>query len=209
MGDPEHRALQRRHRKVGLWAAAVAIGMVGASFAAVPLYSLLCRVTNFDGTPRRAEHPSSTVVDRTVSIRFDANVAPDFPWRFEPDATTMQVRLGENVLAFYRATNLSDHPLKGTATFNVFPEQAAAYFNKVQCFCFTEQTLGPGETAEFPVSFFVDPQMVNDKDARGTTTITLSYTFYPVTSSKPGLPDKAAGAAPATSAPVQTAGQRG
>jgi cytochrome c oxidase assembly protein subunit 11 len=200
--------LQRRHRAVALWAATVAVAMVAASFAAVPLYGFLCRVTNFDGTPRRATQPSSIIVDKTVTIRFDANVAPGFPWRFEPERTIMDVRLGENALAFYRATNLSDHAVKGTATYNVFPEQAAAFFDKIQCFCFTEQELGPGESAVFPVSFFIDPQIVNDKDARGTSHITLSYTFYPVPSPKPNLVQKP-GDGPATSAPVQSDDRRG
>lgn len=198
--------LERRHRSVALWAASVVVLMVVASFAAAPLYSYLCRVTNFDGTPRRATAPSAVMVDKTVTVRFDANVAPGFPWRFEPQQTTLGVKLGENVLAFYRATNLSDRPVKGTATFNVFPEQTAAFFNKVQCFCFTEQELGPGESVEFPVSFFVDPQIENDKDARGTTHITLSYTFYPV-APKPGLAEKPA--EKQLPAPAQHKGQAG
>jgi cytochrome c oxidase assembly protein subunit 11 len=207
--DVDRMGLQRRHRRVGLWAASVALAMVGASFAAVPLYNLLCQTTNFDGTPRRALNPSSVVVDKTVTVRFDANVAPGFPWRFEPAQTTMNVRLGENVLAFYRATNVSDHAVKGTATYNVFPEQAAAFFNKVQCFCFTEQVLDPGQTVEFPVSFFIDPQILNDKDARGTSHITLSYTFYPLEGPKPGLAGKASGSSPATPAAVPSSAGRG
>jgi cytochrome c oxidase assembly protein subunit 11 len=205
----DRNALQRQHRRVALWTTAVALAMVGAAYAASPLYNLLCQVTNFDGTPRRALSPSTTMVDKTISVRFDANVAPGFPWQFEPEQTTVNVRLGENVLAFYRARNLSDHAVKGTATYNVFPEQAAAFFNKVQCFCFTEQVLEPGQSVEFPVSFFVDPQIANDKDARGTTHITLSYTFYPVTPPKPGLAEKAAGSAPATPTTVPTDGRRG
>jgi cytochrome c oxidase assembly protein subunit 11 len=201
--------LARRHRRVGLWAASVAVAMVGASFAAVPLYSYLCRVTNFDGTPRRATAPSSVMVDKTVTIRFDANVAPGFAWTFEPVQRTMDVKLGENMLAFYRATNTSDRAVKGTATFNVFPEQSAAFFNKVQCFCFTEQELQPGESVEFPVSFFIDPQIENDKDARGTSHITLSYTFYPVVTPKAGLAEKPAEQPPAASQTAPGKGQAG
>jgi cytochrome c oxidase assembly protein subunit 11 len=192
--------LERRHRRVGLWAASVVVAMVGASFAAVPLYSYLCRVTNFDGTPRRATAPSSVMVDKTVTVRFDANVAPGFAWTFEPLQRTMDVKLGENMLAFYRATNTSDRVIKGTATFNVFPEQSAAFFNKVECFCFTEQELQPGQSMEFPVSFFIDPQIEHDKDARATTHITLSYTFYPVAAPKAGLAEKPAEPQPAPAA---------
>jgi cytochrome c oxidase assembly protein subunit 11 len=183
-----------------LWAASVVVAMVGASFAAVPLYSYLCRVTNFDGTPRRATAPSSVMVDKTVTVRFDANVAPGFAWTFEPLQRTMDARLGENMLAFYRATNTSDRVIKGTATFNVFPEQSAAFFNKVECFCFTEQELQPGQSMEFPVSFFIDPQIEHDKDARATTHITLSYTFYPVAAPKAGLAEKPAEPQPAPAA---------
>jgi cytochrome c oxidase assembly protein subunit 11 len=164
--------------------------MVGLAYASVPLYRLFCQVTGFDGTPRVATRPSETVIDKTVTVRFDANVAPGFAWRFEPVQATMQVRIGENMLAFFRATNTSDQALKGTATFNVLPEQAAVYFNKVQCFCFTEQLLEPGQSIEFPVSFFIDPQIVNDKDARAVTHVTLSYTFFPVAAPKPGLAEK-------------------
>ena len=186
-------ACNRRHRKVGLWSAGLALAMVGAAYAAVPLYRLLCQVTNFDGTPRRAYEASAVVLDKTITVRFDANTAPGLPWRFEPVQTTLTVKIGETTLAFYRATNTSDRPVTGTATFNVFPEQAAPFFNKLQCFCFTEQTLQPGESVEFPVSFFIDPQIVHDKDARSSTHITLSYTFYPIAPPRPGLAEKAKG----------------
>lgn len=207
--ETDNRALHRRHRTVALWSAAVVLFMVGASFAAVPLYSLLCRVTNFDGTPRRATTPSTVVLDKTISVRFDANVAPGFPWRFEPAQKTMDVRIGDTALAFYRATNLADQPIKGTSTYNVFPEQTAAFFNKLECFCFKEQEIAPGETVEFPVSFFVDPQIVNDKDARGVSHITLSYTFYPVAPPKPGLAERPASRGPAAPGPVQRNGKAG
>jgi cytochrome c oxidase assembly protein subunit 11 len=201
--------LDRRHRKVATWSALVVALMVGASFAAVPLYSYICRVTNFDGTPRRTTTPSPVVLDKTLTIRFDANVAPDLPWRFEPVETTRTVRIGETNLAFYRATNLSKVALRGTATFNVFPEQSAAYFNKLECFCFKEQELGPGEATEFPVSFFVDPNIMKDRDAQGVTNITLSYTFYPIAGGKSGLAEQRLPSAPRLAEPQPSKGNAG
>lgn len=186
--------LNRRNGRTAALAALLAAAMVGLAFASVPLYRLFCQVTGFDGTPRIATKPSSTVLDKTVTIRFDGNVTPGLPWHFEPVQNTMEVKIGENNLAFFRATNTSDQPVRGTAIYNVFPEIAAVYFNKLQCFCFTEQLLQPGETTEFPVSFFVDPQIVNDRDARGVTHITLSYTFNPMPP-KPGLAEKRTGTA--------------
>ena len=187
MVDRNHSSAQsRRHRATAIWCAVVVAAMVGAAYAAVPLYRMFCDATGFDGTPRIASKPSATVLERTIVVRFDGNVAPGLPWRFEPVEKTATVRIGENALAFFRATNPTDHPVHGTATYNVFPEQAAPFFNKLQCFCFTEQVLEPGELVEMPVSFFIDPQIVGDKDAGSTTHLTLSYTFYPV-APKPGL----------------------
>ena len=200
--ETNNQAPSRRHRATALWCAALVAVMVGAAYASVPLYRLFCQVTGFDGTPRIANAPSTQVLDKTVDIRFDANVAPGLAWRFEPARTTLKVRIGENTLAFYRATNLSDHPLRGTATYNVLPEQAAPFFNKLECFCFKEQLLQPGETLEMPVSFFIDPQIVGDKDAHGVTHITLSYTFYPVAAPQPGLAEKPASDTPAAPAAV-------
>jgi cytochrome c oxidase assembly protein subunit 11 len=189
-------ATARANRRVAFAAGSVVVGMVALAFASAPLYRLFCQVTGFDGTPRIATGPSSTVLDQTVTIRFDGNVTPGLPWHFEPVQNTMQVKIGENNLAFFRATNTSDQPVRGTAIYNVFPEIAAVYFNKLQCFCFTEQLLQPGETMEFPVSFFVDPQIVNDRDARAVTHITLSYTFNPMPPPpKPGLAEKRTGTA--------------
>ena len=199
----------RRHRATALWCAALVAAMVGAAYASVPLYRLFCQVTGFDGTPRIANAPSTQVLDKTVDIRFDANVAPGLAWRFEPARNTMQVKIGENTLAFYRATNLSDRPLRGTATYNVLPEQAAPFFNKLECFCFKEQLLQPGETLEMPVSFFIDPQIVGDKDAHGVRHITLSYTFYPVTPPQPGLAERPATGTPAAPAAVPRNGPAG
>lgn len=166
--------------KVAVICASVAIGMVGMAYAAVPLYRLFCQATGFAGTTQRVSTPSSEILDRKVLVRFDANVAPGLDWEFAPVATTTEVRIGENTLAFYRATNRSKQPLVGTATFNVTPEQAGAFFNKIECFCFTEQRLEPGETIEMPVSFFVDPAMEKDPDGALVRTITLSYTFHAV-----------------------------
>jgi cytochrome c oxidase assembly protein subunit 11 len=205
--EAHNNASHGRHRAVAIWCALVVAGMVGAAYAAVPLYRLFCQATGFDGTPRIATKPSDTVVDEMVTIRFDANVAPDLPWRFEPVQTTTKIKLGENTLAFFRATNTSDRPVWGMATFNVFPEQVAPFFDKLQCFCFTEQLLQPGESVEMPVSFFVDPRIMADKDAFWVRHITLSYTFYPATAPKSGVAGKADN--PATPGAVQRKGQAG
>jgi cytochrome c oxidase assembly protein subunit 11 len=195
MNEASSNALHGRHRAVAVWCAVLVAAMVGAAYASVPLYRLFCQVTGFDGTPRVATKPSDRVLDKTMTIRFDANVGPGLPWRFEPVQTTTNVKIGENALAFYRATNTSDRPVWGMATYNVFPEQVAPFFNKLQCFCFTEQLLQPGESVEMPVSFFVDPQITGDKDAHAVTHITLSYTFYPVAAPKAGVAGKDGGAA--------------
>ena len=196
--------LAGRHRVVALAAAGVVLGMLALSFAAVPLYSYLCRVTNFDGTPRRAAAPSTRVLPESLNVRFDANVAPGLAWRFEPVQRTLEVKLGETVLAFFRATNTTGASMRGTATFNVFPEQTAAYVNKLECFCFTEQELGPGQSAEFPVSFYVDPKITEDKDTRDVTHITLSYTFHPLPASKGGWSERGQrGSGPPSAAPLR------
>jgi cytochrome c oxidase assembly protein subunit 11 len=168
----------KRHRTVAVTCAFVVLSMVGLSFAAVPLYRLYCQVTGYAGTTQKAEKPSDVVLDRTITMHFDANVAPDLAWRFEPVQRTMDVKIGENALAFYRATNTSDKPLTGAAVFNVTPEAAGIHFNKIECFCFTEQTLEPGQSVDMPVSFFVDPAIVDDEDANYLLELTLSYTFF-------------------------------
>jgi cytochrome c oxidase assembly protein subunit 11 len=196
-----------RHRAVAVWCVVVVAAMLGAAYASVPLYRLFCQMTGFDGTPRIATKPSETVLDKTITVRFDANVAPGLPWSFTPLQTTARVKIGENALAFYRAANTSDQPVYGMATFNVSPEQAAPFFNKLQCFCFTEQVLQPGESVDMPVSYFVDPQIAGDRDAQGIAQITLSYTFYPVPAPKPGVAGKVD--APATPQAVQRKGEAG
>jgi cytochrome c oxidase assembly protein subunit 11 len=168
----------KRHRTVAVTCTFVVLSMIGLSFAAVPLYRLYCQATGFAGTTQKAEKPSDVVLDRTITLHFDANVARDLTWHFEPVQRTIDVKIGENVLAFYRATNTSDKPLTGTAVFNVTPEAAGIHFNKVECFCFTEQRLEPGQSVDMPVSFFVDPAIVDDEDANNLLELTLSYTFF-------------------------------
>jgi len=153
--------------------------MAGLTYAAVPLYRIFCQKTGYNGTPTRAAKAPDKTVDRVITVRFDANVTPGMPWTFEPVQRTMDVKVGETALAFYRAHNLSDKPVTGSATFNVAPDAAGGYFSKIQCFCFTEQTLKPGESVEMPVSFFVDPSIMQDRDAETVHDIYLSYTFYP------------------------------
>jgi cytochrome c oxidase assembly protein subunit 11 len=171
---------QRCDRTVVVACIAMVAAMAGLSYAAVPLYRLYCQATGYQGTTQRAAKPSDTVLDRTVTIRFDANVSPDLPWKFEPLQRRLDVKIGENTLALYRATNTSDKPVTGTAVFNVAPESAGLHFIKVQCFCFTEQRLEPGQTADMAVSFYVDPNWTEDDDTKDVSELTLSYTFYPV-----------------------------
>lgn len=168
-----------RNRRLAVGCFVLVVGMVGASYAAVPLYRLFCQVTGFGGTTQRAEAAPRNVLDRTMAVRFDANVGPGLGWRFQPEQVKLDVRIGESSLAFYRATNLTQKPVTGQAVFNVTPPQAGYYFNKIECFCFTEQTLEPGQSVDMPVQFFVDPGIVEDKDLKNLGTITLSYTFYP------------------------------
>lgn len=165
---------------VALSCVAGVVFMTGAAFAAVPLYKLYCQVTGYGGTTQRAIEPSHVMLDRVMTVRFDANVTPGMKWKFEPMQKTLNVKLGENALAFYKATNYSDKTITGTAAFNVAPDVAGVHFSKVQCFCFKEQTLAPGETVDVPVSFFVAPAIASDPDAAHLTSLTLSYTFYPV-----------------------------
>lgn len=178
-GTTHTETLTRRHARVGLVLSLVAAGMLGLAFAAVPLYRLMCQVTGYAGTVQRAKAGSTSVSDRVVTIRFDANVANGLSWQFQPEKKTIDVKLGENTLAFFRATNTASTPLSGVATFNVTPEIAGGYFSKVQCFCFDQQTLKAGETVEMPVSFFVDPALLDEPGGADINEITLSYTFYP------------------------------
>jgi cytochrome c oxidase assembly protein subunit 11 len=178
--------LHRRNLRTGLIAFGVALAMLGLGFAAVPLYRLFCQVTGFAGTTQRsteseavsAEQLARSAGARVISIRFDANTAGDVPWLFRPRQVTDSVQIGERDLAIFEAQNLSSVPVTGTATFNVEPERAGKYFNKIQCFCFTEQTLQPGQKVDMPVIFYVDPAALNDPDMKDVEQITLSYTFH-------------------------------
>lgn len=178
-GERTVGADDRQNRRVAASVALIAVAMLGMAYAAVPLYRMFCQVTGYGGTTQRAEQAPATVLARQMRIRFDANVGNGLAWDFQPAQRLVDVRIGENTLIFYRARNTSDKPLVGTATFNVTPEVAGAYFSKLECFCFKEQRLEAGEEVEMPVSFFVDPAIVNDPDAGKLTNITLSYTFYP------------------------------
>ena len=159
---------------------AIAAGMLMLAFASVPLYRLFCQVTGFGGTTQRghAEYPSTHMLNHTVTVTFDANVDTHLPWKFYPLQKNVQVKLGENKLIAYRAENEANATTKATATYNVTPFAAGKYFNKIQCFCFKQQQLGPYQKASMPVSFYVDPAILDDPETRDVTNITLSYTFY-------------------------------
>jgi Cytochrome oxidase assembly factor len=186
-GQPSDRQASGRSANLRVVVACAAFvgGMVGMSYAAVPLYSLFCQVTGFGGTTQRVEQASDVILDKTIKVRFDANTAPGLAWDFKPVQREIELRIGETVQIGYLAKNDTDRPQTGQATFNVTPLSAGAYFNKVECFCFTETTLQPGEKLDMPVVFFVDPAIVDDPDTKGTTTITLSYTFFPHGPEKP------------------------
>ena len=169
----------RRNVRIALVCAGVFFTMVGAAFAAVPFYRAFCQATGFGGTTREARSASASVSDRTVTVRFDTNVRNGLTWKFEPVQDAQTVKLGETKLAFFTATNTGRTAVTGRALYNVVPETAGAYFSKLECFCFKNQTLQPGETARFPVAYFVDPKFAQDPDTRDQTEITLSYTFFP------------------------------
>lgn len=159
--------------------AGVVLFMGSLGFASVPLYDLFCRVTGYGGTTNRAETAGDVILDQTIRIRFDASVARDFPWQFKPVERTAEIRLGEVGLAFYEAYNPTDMPVAGTASYNVTPYEAGSYFTKIDCFCFELQVLQPGERVLMPVTYFVDPEILTDRDASHVHTITLGYTFHP------------------------------
>ena len=152
--------------------------MLGLAYASVPLYEIFCRVTGYGGTPMRADAAPEQIFDRQVKVRFNADTASNLPWTFKPEQYSMDIKVGENKLAFYMAENRSDKPVTGMAVFNVTPPKAGAYFTKVECFCFIEQTLQPGQKVDMPVSFFIDPAFMADSNMQDVTSITLSYTFY-------------------------------
>jgi len=168
--------------------------MAGLAYASVPLYRLFCQVTGYAGTTQRVAIPSSATIDKTVVVRFDANLAPGLPWTFETVSAPITVRLGETAVAMFRATSTGPASSSGTAVYNVVPDQAGIFFNKLACFCFTEQTLAAGQSIDMPVQFFVDPAMALDSDGRRIKEITLSYTFFPVAAAKKGVAEQAADA---------------
>ena len=171
--------LEARNRRVALFAALFVAAMVGVAFASVPLYRLFCEATGFDGTTGRALKAPGAVAGQ-IGVRFDANVDPRLAWRFEPEQERVSIKPGAKTQIFYDATNLTARAITGQAVFNVTPLQAGKYFSKIACFCFTEQTLKPGEKVRMPVVFFVDPKLRTDPDTSDIDEITLSYTFYPV-----------------------------
>jgi cytochrome c oxidase assembly protein subunit 11 len=177
---PHRRNATRRDLLVAGACGAFAAMMVGAAYAAVPLYDWFCRVTGFGGTTMVATAPPSHVLDREVTVRFDANINGGLPWRFVPEQPTVKARLGEVVTVYYSVTNQAARETWGQASYNVTPLTVGRYFNKINCFCFTDQRMGPGERREMAVVFYVDPELVKDSEHDGLNTITLSYTFYAV-----------------------------
>jgi cytochrome c oxidase assembly protein subunit 11 len=171
--------VQTKNGKTALIMFAIVAAMVGLAFASSPLYRAFCEATGFDGTTQRADKAPGAVPGQ-IGVRFDANVHPGLPWRFEPEQQTVHIQPGAQTKIFYRAQNLSARAWTGQAVFNVSPDQVGKYFKKIQCFCFTEQTLKPGQTVDMPVVFFVDPKVAQDPDTKDVHEITLSYTFYPV-----------------------------
>src|SRR4029079_18167616 len=171
--------LRRRDIVVAVSCGLCVAAMVGAAYAAVPFYNWFCRATGFNGTTQVATAGPSGMIDRKVTVRLDANVGPGLPWSFEPEQNSIEVRLGEVVTVNYRVINQAARPITASAAYNVAPLNAGAYFQKINCFCFTEQSLKSGETREMPVVFYVDPALAKDPDGEDLNTITLSYTFYP------------------------------
>ncbi len=183
MAETSHS--QRKMHRTAFACAGIVVGMVGLAYASVPLYDLLCKMTGFDGTPVVRDSNGSQVIDRTIAVRFDSNVAPGLNWRFSPETPEVKVKLGETTTVMYKVTNNGDKASTGIATYNVQPDLAGTYFSKLECFCFTEQTLQPGETLESAVVFYVDPRLAQDADVKDLTSITLSYTYFPSKGGKP------------------------
>ncbi len=178
MTEPAQDPKARRPRAIAAALVVGSLGMLGLSFASVPLYRAFCAATGFGGTPQIAKTEAARQGERRLVVRFDANVARDLPWRFEPEAAKVALRTGETTTVYYKVANLSDHATSGQAAYNVSPDQAGAYFVKVKCFCFDEQRLGPGETAEWPVVFYLDPALEKDSTMARIESVTLSYTFF-------------------------------
>jgi cytochrome c oxidase assembly protein subunit 11 len=180
--------MQRRHRRVALTVAGAVAGMLGMAYAAVPLYQMFCRATGFGGAPQIASTESAVRGEKIMTVHFDANIASDLPWTFEPEQSSIKLRTGETATIFYKVKNRSNKQTSGLATYNVTPERSGLFFNKLACFCFSQQTLAPGESMDMPVVFYIDPAVEKDEIMKSQDEITLSYTFYaaktPVASAK-------------------------
>ncbi len=174
-------------RRTALTLVGVVVTMGALAWASVPFYDWFCRVTGFGGVTGVAAAGSDEILDQTIKVRFDGSLSRDMPWEFKPEVREMELRIGETGLAFFEAYNPTDRPVAGQASYNVTPYEAGGFFEKIECFCFTEQVLQPGERVDMPVTFFVDPAIVTDRDAKYTKVITLSYTFYEI-----DLPEKQA-----------------
>ncbi|MEY3553720.1 MAG: hypothetical protein RL735_2068 [Pseudomonadota bacterium] len=170
--------LQRRHRRVATYVVCVVFSMVGLAYASVPLYELFCRVTGYGGTPMIAQSESGLRGNKVLTVRLDANIASDLPWIFEPDVPSIKLRTGETATVFYKVRNRSDKATVGIAGYNVAPDRAGMFFNKIACFCFNEQVLGPGESMDMPVVFYLDPKLETDEIMKYSDMVTMSYTFY-------------------------------
>lgn len=175
---PNKSTPNKRHAISAILVVSAVLTMLGLSFAAVPLYQAFCKYTGWGGTTQVAKNAAHTILDQKVEVRFDANTGTGAPFEFKPAKPSMSVRLGETGLAFYKLTNLSDHPIVAQATYNVTPDKAGIYFQKIQCFCFEPKTFAPKESVELPVLFYVDPKIASDPDAKEVTQITLSYTYF-------------------------------
>jgi cytochrome c oxidase assembly protein subunit 11 len=197
-GPDEGNGKAGAQRKTALQLVVIVAVMASLSFAAVPFYNWFCRVTGFAGTTMVAENAPDTILDRTVTVRFDGSLMAGMPWEFRPVTRKMTLRIGEPALAFFEAYNPANRPVAGQASYNVSPDSAGGYFSKLECFCFTEQVLQPGERVQMPVSFFVDPAIMDDPEAASVHTITLSYTFSEIP-----LPEEQAALAPTTDGAVK------
>jgi cytochrome c oxidase assembly protein subunit 11 len=181
-------AMKRNHKANWIVAACCLAffgGMIGVTFASAELYTLFCKATGYGGTTQRVDQASDKILDRKITVRFDANVSPGLPWDFKPLQRSVEMKIGETVKVSYQAQNLFSAPVRGKAIFNVQPELAGSYFNKLECFCFTDTELKSGQVLEMPVVFFIDPEIINEPDLKNLDTITLSYTFFPSFDEKP------------------------
>lgn len=178
MTNTPHDDLVRKNKRTGLIVLAIVVGMTGLAFASVPLYDMFCRVTGFGGTTQVSESLPDTIIDRTITVQFNADTNPKLQWIFKPEMREIDVKIGQRGVTSYSAENLTNKPSTGTAVYNVTPLKAGQYFHKIQCFCFDEQTLQPREKVDMPVLFYIDPQMHDDPNMDDVTNITLSYSFF-------------------------------